>query len=305
MTDPKDPMTLTSETTSTDEAVAAVVALACADDEPTDLAVLTDEELYAYCDEPADSRPHGLWFANLSEEAQQAAALGALRSSAARDTVDVQVDTAAGSDEAVGRVELDDQVVAALALRSREVRLSLRVVGSMGETWYLLRHVEHDLWCREVVTTHGFHLVSLVRLDDAEREVYLTRLQLPQGGTGAEAPAVDVHLSEAELEAAAARGGDELDFLTRTRHIGNLVRFPGPDGETESLMVHVQPDGSLVVGDIGGGSVRYRGGVRADLVADWDAWVARSATDLDGGSTEDGTTEDAGDGGAGAPPSLS
>ncbi len=295
MTDPKDAMTLTSETTSTDEAVAAVVALARAGDEPVDLAVLTDEELYAYCDEPADSTPHGLWFANLTEEAQQAAALGALRSAAARDAVDVELDTT--GEDAVGHVVLDDQVVAALALRSREIRLSRRVVGSMGETWYLLRHVEDDLWCREVVTTHGFHLVSLVRLDAAEREVYLGRFQLPDGAAQAAAPDVDVLLTEAELGAAARRDGEELAFLTRTRHIGNLVRFPGPDGETESLMVHVQPEGSVVVGDIGGGAVRYRGGVGADLGTDWDGWVARSAAGLDAPPAD--PTGEAG------PPSLS
>lgn len=268
--------------TSTDLADGAEAVRLVVDDFRTsgdhvlNLGMLTDEELYAYTRDLGDAAPFGLWFSRLDEDQQQAAALGAVRARAVRGEVGADlslVDVPLQIDEeGSGTVSLETPVVAALTLRRKEIEFSMRVIGAVGETWYLLRPVEDDIWLREAVTTQGFHLLSLVRLDEAERAIYVARLQLPDGARAHTAPEVAASFTEQELSDASGTGG--LNFLQDTLVIGNLTRVSRESGEPEVRMINVLHDGHLVTGDVLDGRITYRGASVADLEADWDAWVA-------------------------------
>lgn len=275
-------MTQAAETTSLDQGAEAVRLVVddfrTSGDPVLNLGMLTDEELFAYTRDLEEAAPFGIWFSRLEENEQQAAALGAVRARAVRGEVgtdlgllDVPLEV---DEEGAGTVSLETPVVAALTLRRNEIQLSLRVIGAIGETWYLLRPVDGDIWLREAVTSHGFHLLTLVRLDETERSVYLGRLQLPEGAEDLEAPKVKASFTEQELSDAASTTG--LEFLQQTWLIGNLTRLDHESGEPQSRMINVLEDGHLVVGDVGGGRIGYRGVTVADLAADWDAWAARA-----------------------------
>lgn len=283
-------MTQSAETT-TDLADGAEAVRLVVDDFRTsgdavlNLGMLTDEELYAYTRDLEQAAPFGLWFSRLEEDQQQAAALGAVRARAVRGVVgadlglvDVPLEVDA---DGSGTVSLETPVVAALTLRRLEIEFSMRVMGAVGETWYLLRPVGDDIWLREAVTTQGFHLLSLVRLDERERDVYLGRLQLPEGAADQEAPTVAASFTEQELSDASGSGG--LNFLRDTTLVGNLTRVSHETGEPVARMINVLQDGRLIVGDVAGGRVSYRGVTVADVESDWDEWVA--------GTTETTTTE--------------
>lgn len=283
-------MTQSAETT-TDLADGAQAVRLVVDDFRTsgdavlNLGMLTDEELYAYTRDLEQAAPFGLWFSRLEEDQQQAAALGAVRARAVRGEVgadlglvDVPLEVDA---DGSGTVSLETPVVAALTLRRLEIEFSMRVMGAVGETWYLLRPVGDDIWLREAVTTQGFHLLSLVRLDERERDVYLGRLQLPEGAADQEAPTVAASFTEQELSDASGSGG--LNFLRDTTLVGNLTRVSRETGEPVARMINVLQDGRLIAGDVAGGRVSYRGVTVADVESDWDEWVA--------GTTETTTTE--------------
>lgn len=283
-------MTETTDTTidlsDGQDAVRTVVDdFASSGDPVLNLGMLTDEELFAYTRDLAEAAPFGLWFSRLDEGEQQAAALGAVRARAARGEVgadlgllDVPLEA---DEEGSGRVALETPIVAALTLRRREIHFSLRVIGSVGETWYLLRPVEADVWLREAVTSHGFHLLSLVRLDEAERSVYLRRLQLPEDARDLDPPQVSASFTEQELSDASGTG--RLQFLDTTVVVGNLTFLAGDTGSTRSRMINVLGDGRLVIGDVSDGRVTYRGASVTDLEGDWDAWVAGVGDVDDGG----------------------
>lgn len=252
-------------------AVEAVLAEMGERSEPLNLAVITDEELFAYSESPEEAAPVGLYFGQLSEEQQQAASLGALRALTARGLVESEV-----GPEGAGELELPVQTVAAIALRRLEPQVSLRAVGAVGETWYLLRYVQDGVFLRETVTSHGFHLLSLVRLDDEEREAFLRQLALPGSAESAAAPDVDLTMSQAQLEGAEIGATSQMDFLGSTTVLGNLVRVPEVEGVATS-MIHVLESGGVVVGEIDAGRVRYRGATVADLRSDWQSWAAALA----------------------------
>lgn len=250
-------------------------------DEVLNLGMVTDEELYAYSHDIAEVVPLGMWFTQLDEPARQAAALGAIRARAVRG----QVGGDLGLAEVSGELDADDNasfaletpITAAITLRRKEVHLSLRVIGAVGETWYLLRPIEGDIWLREAVSPHGFHLLSLVRLGESERAAFVGRFQLPDGAEALEAPDVSARYTEAELTAASERG--ELRFLESVSIIGNLSRFPGAgeqSDDAEVQMINVREDGRIVIGDVAAGAVSYRGATVADLETEWDAWAARA-----------------------------
>lgn len=268
-------MTQTSGATYRDgppaEAVAAVLDEFSSQQEPLNLCVGTDEELYAYADGQEEAGPFGLWFANLPEEQRQAASLGAMRTLAVRGELESQM-----NDEGAGAVELPTQTVAALALRRLDTQLSLRVVGSVGETWYMLRFVCDDVFLREAITPQGFHMLSLIRLDEAEQGLFIDRLQLPETADSTDRPDVDVTVTEAQLEAATLDLTSSLSFLEQTTIIGNLVRVPAVDGAVTS-MINVLEDGTLVIGEVAGGTVHYRGATVTDLRVDWEHWADRVA----------------------------
>lgn len=276
MTEP----TATDETSTTAlsqerEAIEQVLAEAQRRDDPLNLGVLTDEELFAYCSTAEEAAPQGLFFSQLSEEQQQAASLGALRALLSRGEIEGgELDA-----EQSGELELPTQLVAALALRRMEAQLSLQVIGSVGSTWYILRHVRGGLFLREVMTTHGFHLLSLVRLDESERETFVDGLALPEGAEEAVAPDVDVVATQAQIEGAEIGTTSAFDFLSRTVLVGNLVRVPGVEGVVTS-MVNVLPEGAVVIGDVEAGRVRYRGATVATLRDEWDVWAAEVASAL-------------------------
>lgn len=255
-------------------------------DDVLNLGMLTDEELFAYTRDLEEAAPFGLWFGRLEEVEQQAAALGAVRARAVRGEIGADLGLAEVpveiAEDGTGTVSLETPVVAGITLRRNAIQLSLRVMGAIGETWYLLRHVEDDIWLRETVTTQGFHLLTLVRLGAEERAVYMSRLQLPDGARERTAPAVSASFTEQELSDAAGTGG--LNFLQDTYVIGNLTTLSRESGEPRARMINVLHDGSLVAGDVGGGRVTYRGTTVADLESDWDEWVATVAQTDDDGS---------------------
>lgn len=250
------------------DAVETVISEATAREEPLNLGVLTDEEVHMYASDPAAEGPYGVWFAGLPEEGRQAASLGAMRALTSRGEVDSSL-----SEDEEGDVRLPTQLVAAVVLRRLDAQLSLRVLGGAGDTWYVLRHVRDELFLREAITPQGFHFLSVVRLDDTERDVYLERYQLPSGVPAGEAPEVDVTLTEAEIHGASIGTSSQLGFLDQTAFIGNLARTAA-DGRTSTSMVHVLTGGGLVVAEVGRERVHYIGATSAALVSGWDEWRA-------------------------------
>lgn len=267
---PADPTTqpVTDDPT---EAVETVLAEMAGSDEPLNLAIITDEELYAYCETPEEAAPHGMFFGQLSEEQQQAASAGAMRALAARGLLESEL----GPDGA-GELELPTATVAAVALRRLDPQVSLRVIGTVGDTWYLLRYVRDGIFLRESVTSHGFHLLSLVRLDDDERDAFLGQLALPESAETATAPDVDLAVSQAQLEGAEIGTTSKLDFLASTATLGNLIRVPDVDGITTS-MIHVLESGQVIIGEIDEGRVRYRGATVEQLRTQWASWAEQVA----------------------------
>lgn len=263
------------------EEVEDVLGLADSATEPLNLGLLTDEEVYLYAGDALAEGPYGAWFAALPEEQRQAAALAAVRVLTSRGEIDSVL-----SDDGAADVRLPTQLTAAVVLRRLDAQLSLRVIGAMGETWYVLRHVRGELFLREGISPQGYHALSLVRLDDAERELFLERFQLPEGAESVASSDVDISLSEAQLGAASLEITQQLRFLDETAYIGNLATTAA-DGSIETSMVHVLSDARLVVGDVGGGRVHYRGITPTTLRERWDAWrqaqSGRAAADADSG----------------------
>lgn len=248
------------------DAVETVLALADSETDPLNLGLLTDEEVYLYADDVAAEGPYGTWFAALPETQRQAAAVGAVRVLTSRGEIDSEL-----SHDGAADIRLPTQLTAAVVLRRLEAQLSLRVIGALGETWYVLRHVRGELYLREGISPQGYHALSLVRLDDAERELFLERFQLPEGAESAEPSDVDITLTETQLEAASIEITQQLRFLDDTAYIGNLATTAA-DGTIETSMVHVLSDARIVVGDLGAGRVHYRGITPAALRERWDAW---------------------------------
>lgn len=236
-------------------------------DEALPLAVITDEELYAYCNSPEEAAPEGAYFHSLSQEQRQAASVSAMRVLAAHGRLGNEVD-----EDGAGTFELPTATVAALEMRKLAPQLSLQLRGQIGEAWYMLRHVRGELFLRETVTPHGFHAHTLVRLDEIERDVFVAQHQLPPGSDGATPPPVDRTVTLPQVDGASIGTTSALSFLEDTTLIGTLVRVPEGDGPTTTI-INVQPDGAVIIGDLAGETVRYRGGTVGDLRGAWDSWV--------------------------------
>lgn len=249
--------------------VAYAIEEALAIDETLPLAVITDEELYAYCSSAEEAAPEGAYFHELSQEQRHAASVSAMRVLAAHGRLGNQVD-----EDGAGTFELPTATVAALELRKRAPQLSLQLRGQFGEAWYILRHVQGELFLRESVTPQGFHTHTLVRLDEQEQEVFIAHHQLPDGAEDAAPPHVQQTVTLAQVEGASIGTTSTLDFLRDTTLIGTLVRVPEGDGPTTTI-VNVQPGGGMILGDLVGEAVRYRGGSVADLREAWGSWVPR------------------------------
>lgn len=274
------------------QAVEEVLAQAESQQEELILGILTDEEIHAFGGTGAEEGPTGLFFQSLDEDQKRMAALGAMRALTSRGELDAEVDA-----EGDAEVRLPTPYVAAITLRKRDPHLSLRVVGFIGERWYILRHLRDDLFLREVVTSEGFHLISVVRLSDDEREVFVEQLTLPEGADSVEPPAVTLSVSQAQIEGAEVGTNSALGFLEETTLIGNLIRTPAVAGVSSS-MINIQPDGGLVIGDIGRGKVDYHGETVARIRSDWDAWATAFAAALAESQTAEAGDEEAG----GTPP---
>ena len=251
------------------ESVEHAIGLALESEQALPLAVITDEELYAYCNSPEEAAPEGAYFRTLSKEQRQVASVTAMRVLAAQGWLGNEVD-----EDGTGPFELPTTTVAALEMRKLSPQLSLQIRGHIGEAWYVLRHVRDDLFLRETVTPHGFHAHTLVRLDAAERDVFVAQHQLPAGSDGAAPPHVDRTVSLPQVEGASIGTTSTMSFLEDTILIGTLVRVPEGDGPTTTI-INIQPDGAVILGDLNGESVRYRGGTVGDVEEIWDSWVPR------------------------------